>query len=70
MREFRKKQKTLKRIMNICVIFTAIFFFVYIGVEPVVADNSNTLAIILGYTGDVLLCYLATIQDMEKVISF
>lgn len=55
MREFRKKQKTLKRIMNICVIFTAIFFFVYIGVEPVVADNSNTLAIILGYTGDILI---------------
>lgn len=55
MREFRKKQKRLKRLMNICVIFTAIFFFVYIGIEPIVANYSDPLTIALGYTGDILI---------------
>ncbi len=32
--EFRKKQKRLKKIMNIAVIFSAVYLFVYIGISP------------------------------------
>lgn len=55
MREFRKKQKILKTIMNILVIFTAVFFLVFIGVEPSVAKYSNTLFFVLSYFGDALI---------------
>lgn len=55
MREFRKKQKILKTIMNILVIFTAIFFLVFIGIEPSVAKYSNTLFFALSYFGDALI---------------
>ena len=55
MREFRKKQKILKTIMNILVIFTAIFFLVFIGIEPSVAKYSNTMFLVLSYFGDALI---------------
>lgn len=54
MREFRKKQKLLKKIMNILVIFTAVYFFVYIGIEPMLASWSNAAAIAAGYAADIL----------------
>lgn len=37
MREFRKKQKKFKKIMNALVIFTAVFIFVFYGIEPSLA---------------------------------
>jgi hypothetical protein len=62
MREFRKKQKRLKKIMNTLVVFTAIYFFVYIGIEPMLAAWSNTVALVAGYVADglvfVVLCVL------------
>lgn len=54
MREFRKKQLKLKKIMNVLVIFTAVYFLVFIGVQPIVAEFSNALFIALGYVSDVL----------------
>lgn len=54
MREFRKKQLKLKRLMNALVIFTAVYFLVFIGVQPMVAQFSNALFIALGYVSDVL----------------
>lgn len=50
MREFRKKQKNLKKILNIFVILTAIYFFVYIGIEPMLAEWNDTAAMIAAYT--------------------
>lgn len=38
MREFRKKQKKLKRIMNIMILCSALFLFLYIGAEPYIVD--------------------------------
>lgn len=54
MREFRKKQKKLKKIMNTLVIITAVYFFIYIGIEPMLAAWNNTAAIAAGYAADVL----------------
>lgn len=54
MREFRKKQKKLKRIMNTIVIATAIYFLVFIGIEPIVANYSNALFVAMGYIADAL----------------
>lgn len=39
MREFRKKQKKLKTIMNIMIAVTAIYMFIYIGVEPYIVKS-------------------------------
>jgi hypothetical protein len=52
MREFRKKQKRLKKMMNILVAVTAIYFFVYIGLEPMLAEWNNTVTVIVGYVAD------------------
>lgn len=38
MREFRRKQKQLKTIMNALVIFSAIFMFLYIGFAPMIVS--------------------------------
>lgn len=54
MREFRKKQKKLKRLMNTIVIVTAIYFLVLIGIEPIVANYSNILFVAMGYIADAL----------------
>ncbi len=56
MREFRKKQKKLKRIMNTLVIFTAVFLFVYIGVQPMLPDLVGQLGtVIISYVNDILI---------------
>ncbi|WP_448901662.1 hypothetical protein [Eubacterium sp.] len=55
MREFRKKQKRLKKIMNSVVIVTAVYLFVYIGVEPVMAKSLGaTVTMIAAYLSDIL----------------
>ena len=38
MREYRKKQRILKKTLNIICIFTAVFMFVYIGVAPFIKE--------------------------------
>lgn len=54
MREFRNKQKRLKRIMNTVVIATAVYFLVFIGIEPMIAKFSDSLFLAMGYMADVL----------------
>ncbi len=55
MREFRKKQKKLKKIMNAVVIITAVYLFVYIGVEPIMAKSlGGTVTMIAAYLSDFL----------------
>ena len=55
MEEIRKKQKRLKKIMRICVIFTAIFLLVYIGVSPVASGALGAGGIsALNYASDIL----------------
>lgn len=54
MREFRKKQKRLKKTMNSFVIFTAVYFFIYIGIDPMLAQWNNTVKISVGYIADIL----------------
>ena len=43
MNDFRKKQKLLKRIRNVSVIVMAVFFFVYIGIEPYLLKTYKSL---------------------------
>lgn len=53
MREFRKKQKQLKRIMNALVIFSAIFIFIYIGAAPfIVSALGNNAQMVFAYICD------------------
>ena len=55
MKEFRLKQKKLKKIMNIFCIITAVFMFVYIGVEPFLPDIIGSVGTLcVGYAADVL----------------
>lgn len=54
MREFRKKQKALKRIMHALVIIGVVFILVYIGVQPTVAELSSKAALICSYICDFL----------------
>lgn len=55
MKEFRKKQARLKKIMNILCIFTGVYYFVYIGIEPTLAAASQMANIIVGYIGEILI---------------
>ncbi len=55
MNKLRKKQKKLYRIMKFSVIFTAVFIFIYIGVQPYVSSFNNTAAVILNYFCDLLI---------------
>ena len=55
MKDFRLKQKKLKKIMNIFCIITAVFMFVYIGVEPFLPDIIGSVGTLcVGYAADVL----------------
>ncbi len=55
MREFRKKQARLKKIMNVLVIVTAVYLFAYIGVEPMLAKALPDWAVLIfGYLCDAL----------------
>lgn len=44
MREFRLKQKKLKKLMNTLFIITGVYFFVYIGVQPMIAKALGSIA--------------------------
>lgn len=54
MREIRKKQAKLYKIMKALLICAAVFLVFYIGAEPIVAKSSNTAAVILNYVCDAL----------------
>ena len=55
MREFRRKQRQLKRIMNIVVIITAILLLVLIGTENALIENAGkSVALALHYTSEIL----------------
>ncbi|MBQ7203547.1 MAG: hypothetical protein IJS03_05990 [Eubacterium sp.] len=55
MREFRKKQKLIKKIMNILVIFTALYLLALIAIEPKLQEMlGNTTAYALHYGGEIL----------------
>lgn len=54
MREIRKKQAKLNKIMKAVLIFAAVFLVIYIGAEPMVAKSSATAAIVLHYFCDAL----------------
>lgn len=54
MNEFRKKQKRLYRLMKISSIFGAVFLFVYIGIQPYVAQCSQLAATISSYACDII----------------
>lgn len=49
MREFRKKQKILKTIMNFICVVTALFVFVYIGIEPMISDLATNIMNYVSY---------------------
>lgn len=68
MREFRKKQKRLKTIMNAVVIATAIYFLVFIGIEPAIAKYSNTLFLAMGYIANalVVICLILLFSYFSK----
>lgn len=55
MREFRKKQKKLEKIMKALVIFSAIFLFVYIGASPYIANWNTVADIVLRYFSELLI---------------
>ncbi|MCM1285634.1 MAG: hypothetical protein NC213_02450 [Acetobacter sp.] len=52
MNEIRKKQRKLYKIMKVVTIVGAIYLFVYIGIQPYVADASQLAARICGYISD------------------
>lgn len=52
MRELRKKQAKMYKLMKILLVFSVAFIVVYIGVEPMVAKESQTVAIICSYLCD------------------
>ena len=55
MRELRKKQKKLKKLLNVICTITGIFIFVYIGVQPKLVDYiGQTMTVIVGYIADIL----------------
>lgn len=49
MREFRKKQKVLKYIMNCICVITALFVFVFIGIEPMISDLATNIMNYISY---------------------
>lgn len=44
MREFRKKQKRMKKIMNTLVIAAVVYIFIYYGIEPTLAKALSQVA--------------------------
>ena len=55
MREFRRKQKIFKRIMNVVVIATAVLLFVLIAIEPTLYEKtSHTFAMAMHYAGEIM----------------
>jgi hypothetical protein len=54
MREFRRKQRRLYKIMKTFVIIGAVYIFIYIGVQPYLASVSNTVSMVCNYVSDFL----------------
>ncbi|MCM1114441.1 MAG: hypothetical protein NC397_02995 [Clostridium sp.] len=61
MKEFRKKQRRLYKIMKFIVIFGAVFIFVYIGAAPYVLDASQLAASICQYVCDIMVIAILVI---------
>ena len=53
MREFRKKQKRLFKIMKGLIGFTVAYILIFIGITPTVQNYSNQLFVILNYASQV-----------------
>lgn len=64
--EFRKKQARLKKIMNILIIFSAVYILVFIGAEPFIADS--TVKTICTYISDglVIACMIILFTYFSK----
>ncbi len=54
MREFRKKQKILNKIMRAFLIFAVLFILIFIGAEPYIADISQVAATVINSFCDVI----------------
>lgn len=65
MKNFRKKQKRLYKIMKPLIIFSAVFIFIFIGVQPYIAQFNSTLDMILRY-----LCDFLVIGDMCVIFAY
>ena len=77
MREFRLKQKKLKKLMNTLFIITGVYFFVYIGVQPMIAKALGSIAaIVAAYIGyalifvslSVLFVYTSKYSKSDKAV--
>lgn len=77
MREFRKKQAKMKKIMNALIIFSAVVLFIYIGAKPIVAENLGSMVnLICSYFCDalviacmiVLFCYFSKYSKSDKFL--
>lgn len=55
MREFRKKQKRLYKIMKTIIIFSVIFIFLFIGAQPYVEKFSSAADMVCRYFCDILI---------------
>lgn len=54
MREFRKKQKRLNKIMQALIIIGAVFIFIYIGAKPMLDNLSSIASLVCSYICDFL----------------
>ena len=54
MREFRKKQKRLFKIMKGLIGFVVAYILIFIGITPTVQNYSDQLFVILNYVGQIL----------------
>ncbi len=69
MREFRKKQKKFKKIMNTVVIITAVFIFIFYGIEPSLAKwigSEATMAVMYVMYGFVIVSLSMLFQYSSK----
>lgn len=55
MREFRKKQKRLYKIMKALIVFSVIFIFIFIGAQPYVEKFSTVADMVCRYLCDFLI---------------
>lgn len=64
--EFRKKQARLKKIMNALFIFTAIYIFVFIGAEPLIANSTVKTVCTFFCDGLVIVCMVVLFSYFSK----
>ena len=55
MREFRKKQKKLYKLMKAVIIFSVVFIFIFIGAQPYVEKLSSIADMVCRYLCDILI---------------